>query len=160
MARLYASDRVHTDTEWVVDYGGLWLSPVVAVPQTSIHCFSQSLSDLHLLLRNQRFQKRKEKNSNGRKFRGEVYSTGKCNNDSPRQFAALFGNIWWRHLANSLCLKRRVTLSLFARRRHQRPRKTKIGSRVAHVHRCITNRCLISANMGSIFTQTGKGKSY
>ena len=27
-------------------------------------------------------------------------------------------------------------------------------------HRYITNRCRISANMGSIFTQTGKGKSY
>jgi len=27
-------------------------------------------------------------------------------------------------------------------------------------HRYITNRCQISANMGSIFSQTGKGKSY
>ena len=157
MARLYASDRVHTDTEWVVDYGGLWLSPVVAVPQTSIQpVFIRS----SFAFEEPTFSKEEGKNSNGRKFRGEVYSTGKCNNNSPRQFAALFGNIWWRHLANSLCLKRCVTLSLFARRRHQRPRKTKIGSRVAHVHRCITNRCLISANMGSIFTQTGKGKSY
>ena len=29
-----------------------------------------------------------------------------------------------------------------------------------NAHRYITNRCQISANMGSIFTQTGKGKSY
>jgi len=28
-----------------------------------------------------------------------------------------------------------------------------------HKHRYITNRCRISPNMGSIFTQTGKGKS-
>jgi len=33
-------------------------------------------------------------------------------------------------------------------------------SAICATHRCTTSRCRISANMGSIFTQTGKGQCY